>query len=190
VDAGFAGDSGDSKSTGGAFIFLVGPNTCVPISWTCKKQGAVSHSSTEAEIISFDMGLRMQGSPTLELWDEIISVMTRVERNPVRRTPTINGMYDICANIDYVPTTLPGPSGLGELVVLEDNDAVIKMIMKGRTNRMRHVPRTHRIDLDWLFDVMREDPGIKLKYINTKNQVADIFTKGLFTAQQWSHSVF
>ena len=43
---------------------------------------------------------------------------------------------------------------LEELVVLEDNDAVIKMSMKGRTNRMRHVPRTHRIDLDWLFDVM------------------------------------
>ena len=73
-----------------------------------------------------------------------------------------------CANNDCVPPTLRGPSGLGELVVLEDNDAVIKMIVKGRTNRMRHVPRTHRIDLDWLFDVMREDPGLKLKYINTK----------------------
>jgi hypothetical protein len=190
VDAGFAGDLGDSKSTGGAFIYLVGPKTCVPISWTCKKQGAVSHSSTEAEIISLDMGLRMQGTPTLELWDEIISVMTRIERKPVVRTPTLNGMYDICANIDFVPTTLPGPSGLGELVVLEDNDAVIKMIMKGRTNRMRHVPRTHRIDLDWLFDVMREDSGLKLKYINTKDQVADIFTKGLFTSVQWSHLVF
>ena len=87
--------------------------------------------------------------------------MTRVERKANVRTPTLNGMYDICAHIDFVPTTLPGPSGLGELVVLEDNDAVIKMIMKDRTNRMRHVPRTHRIDLDWLFDVMREDPGIK-----------------------------
>jgi hypothetical protein len=37
---------------------------------------------------------------------------------------------------------------------------------------------------------MREDSGLKLKYINTKNQVADIFIRGLFTAQQWSHLVF
>ena len=155
VDAGFAGDLGDSKSTGGAFIYLVGPNTCVPISWTCKKQGALSHSSTEAEIIALDMGLRMQGSPTLELWEEILAVMTRQERKATSRIPTIHGMYDICANIDFVPCTLPGPTCLGELVVLEDNDAVIKRIMKGRTNRVRHVPRTHRIDLDWLIDVMR-----------------------------------
>ena len=96
VDAGYAGDLGDSKATGGSFVYLVGPNTCVPISWTCKKQGAVSHSSTEAESITLDMGLRMQGSPTLELWDEIISVMTRVERKANVRTPTLNGMYDMC----------------------------------------------------------------------------------------------
>ncbi len=79
----------------------------------------------------------MQGSPTLELRDEIISVMTRVERMAVTRTPKLSGMYDICANIDFVPTTLPGPSGLGGLVVLENNDAVIKMMIKGCTSRMR-----------------------------------------------------
>ena len=61
------------------------------------------------------------------------------------------------------------------------------MIKKGRTNKLRHVPRTHRIDLDWLFYILREDPGLKIKYISTKDQVADIFTKGLFTAQFWSH---
>ena len=32
---------------------------------TCKKQTAVSHSSTEAEVMSFDTGLRMEGSPPL-----------------------------------------------------------------------------------------------------------------------------
>ena len=31
----------------------------VPISWMCKKQTAVSHSSTESEIISLDAGLRI-----------------------------------------------------------------------------------------------------------------------------------
>ena len=37
-----------------------------------KKQTAVSHSSTEAEIISLDTGLRLDGLPALELWDLIV----------------------------------------------------------------------------------------------------------------------
>ena len=41
----------------------------VPISWMCKKQTAVSHSSTESEIISLDAGLRLDGIPALDLWD-------------------------------------------------------------------------------------------------------------------------
>ena len=35
----------------------------------CKKQTSVSHSSTEAEIISLDAVLRMDGIPALDLWD-------------------------------------------------------------------------------------------------------------------------
>ena len=36
-------------------------NTFVPISWMCKKQTSVSHSSTESEIVSLDTGLRLDG---------------------------------------------------------------------------------------------------------------------------------
>ena len=35
--------------------------TFAPISWACKKQTAVSHSSKEAKVISLDSGLRMEG---------------------------------------------------------------------------------------------------------------------------------
>ena len=49
-DASFAGDLGDSKSTSGTVLCLVGSHTFCQISWLCKKQGAVSHSSTEAEM--------------------------------------------------------------------------------------------------------------------------------------------
>ena len=45
-----------------------GSHTFVPISWMCKKQTSVSHSSTEAEIISLDASLRMDGIPALTLW--------------------------------------------------------------------------------------------------------------------------
>ena len=64
------------------------------------------------------------------------------------------------------------------LYVFEDNEAVIKMIIKGRSPAMRHVSRTHRVALDWLFDRMNLDPKIQNKYIDTKNQLADILTKG------------
>ena len=73
------------------------------------------------------------------------------------------------------------------LYVFEDNEAVIKMIMKGRSPTMRHVSRTHRVALDWLFDRINLDPKIQIKYIDTKNQLADILTKGNFTRDEWNH---
>ena len=52
---------------------------------------------------------------------------------------------------------------------------------------MRHVSRTHRVALDWLFDRINMDPKIQIKYIDTKNQLADILTKGNFTRDEWNH---
>ena len=71
--------------------------------------------------------------------------------------------------------------------MFEDNEAVIKMIIKGRSPTMRHVSRTHRVALDWLFDRINLDPKIQIKYIDTKNQLADILTKGNFTRDEWNH---
>ena len=58
--------------------------------------------------------------------------------------------------------------------VFEDNEAVIKIVIKGRSPTLRHVSRTHRVALDWLFDRINLDSKIQIKYINTKNQLADI----------------
>ena len=73
------------------------------------------------------------------------------------------------------------------LYVFEDNEAVIKMIIKGRSPTMRHVSRTHRVALDWLFDRIDLDSKIQMEYIDTKNQLADILTKGNFTRDEWNH---
>ena len=73
-DSDFAGDLEDSKSTSGGLLCIFGSQTFVPISWMCKKQTSVSHSSTESEIISLDAGLRMHGIPALDLWDLVIEV--------------------------------------------------------------------------------------------------------------------
>ena len=79
-DSDFAGDLEDSKSTSGRTLCVFGSHTFVPTSWMCKKQTAVSHSSTEYEIISLDTGLRLDGLPALELWDLIISVFGNVSQ--------------------------------------------------------------------------------------------------------------
>ena len=65
---------------------------------------------------------------------------------------------------------------------------MIKMIIEGKSPTMIHVSRTHRVALDWLFDRIDLDPKIQIKYIDTKNQLADILTKkGNFTRDEWNH---
>ena len=61
------------------------------------------------------------------------------------------------------------------------------MITKGRSPTMRHASRTNRVALDWLFDRINLDPKIQIKYNDTKNQLADILTKGNFTRDEWNH---
>ena len=41
--------------------------------------------------------------------------------------------------------------------------------------------------LIWLFDRINLDPKIQIKFIDTKNQLADILTKGNFTLDEWNH---
>ena len=77
-DSDVAGDLEDSKSTSGGTLCVFGSHTFVPIGWMCKKQTAVSHSSTESEIISLDTGLRLDGLLALEIWDLIVSVLGNV----------------------------------------------------------------------------------------------------------------
>ena len=162
---------------------IFGSHTFVPVSWMCKKQTSVSHSSTESEIISLDAGLRLDGIPALDLWDLIVAVLhgNTYQSNQERRDP--------CANlVRAAPYKLSTRSNVHSsrqeaLYIFEDNEAVIKMIMKGRSPTKRHVSRTHRVALDWLFDRINLDPKIQIKYIDTKNQLADILT-GKFTRDE------
>ena len=90
-------------------------------------------------------------------------------------------------NIDSVPSNVQSSRQEASLYVFEDNEAVIKMIINERSPTMRHVSRTHRVALDWLFDRINLDSKIQIKYIDTKNQLADILTKGSFTRDEWNH---
>ena len=66
-----------------------------------------------------------------------------------------------------------------QMIVCEDNEAVIQICAKGRTNAFRHLHRTHRIATDWIYEVLRAN-NCCLIAVNTKYQIADIFTKGYY----------
>ena len=132
-------------------LCVFGSHTFVPVSWMCKKQTAVSHSSTESEIISLDTGLRLDGLPALELWDLIVSVLVNVSRvsdrsgKPKRddhKHHMSHNKIDVMKDIDAVPSNVQSARQEALLYVFEDNEAVIKMIIKGRSPTMRHVSRT------------------------------------------------
>ena len=54
------------------------------------------------------------------------------------------------SDIDCVPSNVQFSHQEALFYVFEDNEAVIKMIIKGRSPTLRHVSRTHRVALDWL----------------------------------------
>ena len=150
VDADFAGDREDAKSTSGGFLVLAGPNTQFPLGWVAKKQTSVSRSTTEAEVVSLAHSLFQEALPVLSLWELMLD----------RKV---------------------------ELEVLEDNQATIACVQKGYSPKLRHILRTHKVNLASLHDVF-EAEHITLEYINTQLQAADIFTKAL-EPQKWDNAL-
>ena len=126
-DSDFEGDLEDSKSTSGGTLCIFGSHTFVPISWMCKKQTSVSHSSTESEIISLDAGLRSDGIPALELWDLIVSVLGDTIQTPERPgRPIVNdknqrsqGMTNVLNSIHCVPSNVQSSQQAALLYVFE-----------------------------------------------------------------------
>ena len=98
----------------------------------------------------------------------------------MRRLHPTSQADNVLNNVDCVPSNVHFSHQEALLFVFDDNEAVIKMIIKGRSPTMRHVSRTHRVALDWLFDRINLDPKIQIKFIDTKNQLAYILTKGNF----------
>ena len=149
-------------------LCIFGSRTFVPTSWMCKKQTSVFHSSTESAIISLDAGLLMDGLPALDLWDIVFEVLRSTHNTPRhdklaqgnlvqdRKSKTSTEMRKRVnvqlSNVDYVPTNTHYSQGESQLYIFDDNEAVIEMIIRGRSLTMRHVSRTHRVALDWLFD--------------------------------------
>ena len=67
-------------------------------------------------------------------------------------------MIDDLHNVDFISSNVHSSRQEALLYIFEDNEAVIKMILKGSSPTMRHVSRTHRVALEWLFDRINLDP--------------------------------
>ena len=111
----------------------------------CKKPTSVSHSLKELKGIYFDAGVRLDGLPALDLWDVVIEVLhsskntdaptQQAARNRLRNSNTKlkrrgNRDVDELSNVDRVVTNASSSRFEAQLCILEDNEAVIKMIIK------------------------------------------------------------
>ena len=150
VDADFAGDKANARSTSGGFLVLRGPTTHFPLAWVSKRQTSTSRSTTESEVISLAHSLYTEGIPAMQLWDKLLD-------RPI------------------------------QLRTFEDNQATIIVVKKGYSPKLRHLTRTHKVNLSSLAEIYQED-NASIEYVDTNEQAADIFTKAL-PPQKWANAL-
>ena len=120
-DSDFARDLEDSKSTSGGTLCIFGSHTFVQISWMCKKQTSASHSSTDLLMNKREI---------------------RSTPNTIQKRKQSQGVINDLDNVDFIHSNVNSSLQEALLYIFEDNEAVIKMIIKGRSPTMRHVSRT------------------------------------------------
>ena len=100
-------------------------------------------------------------------------------------TPKIEQVLDQyvdLSNINQVLSNAHLYEKESQLYTFEDNKAVLKMIIKGRSPTMRHVSRTQRVALDWLLDRINLDPKVPIKHVESKKPTRRHFTRRKFHA--------
>ena len=89
---------------------------------------------------------------------EVEHAVTYKTPTPTPNRKNNNREVDDLSTVDHVVTSAKTSQFDAQLYIFEDNEAVIKLIIKGRSPTMRHVSRTRRVALDWLFDRINLDP--------------------------------
>ena len=131
--------------------------------------------------------------PALDLWDLVIDVLhsksSQTHRNQLARgnplhnktsemrkssskqdIPVSQGHLEL-SNVDFVSSNANSSHKGAMLYIFEDNEAVIKMIVKSRSPTMRLVSRTHRVltgywtELTW---TARSKPNMSTKYVDQR----------------------
>ena len=127
-----------------------------------------------------------QTNKTKDVREPRRNLSANTQPNMQKQIPTTHTILDL-TKIDHVPSNGTRSGSNAMLCVCDDNEAVVKMIIKERSPTMRHVSRTHRVALDWLFNRINLDSKIQIRYIDTKHRLTDILTKGNFTRDEWNN---
>ena len=188
-DSDFAGDLEDSKSTSGGTLCIFGSHMFVPISWMCKKQTAVSHSSTESKSFPWtkDGGWTVNPRFIYGIWStqRVTETRIRVFKNGETRT-NFQRERKFLERLMIQTMLILFPQTSNLLIrklyymFLKTMKQWSKWSLMWRSPTMRHISTTHSVALDWLFDRINLDSKIQIKYIDIKKQLADILTKAKF----------
>ena len=164
----------------------------VPISWTCKEQTAVSHSSAESEIISLYAGLRSDGLPAVQFRERVLDTLScKTAKGNVTNARESSRLIHILtlvylSQLTWLLRTFP-------TVHTQPNTAYSKTMRQwsewstedGDQTKGMSQERTESMwiwlflsDCIWLILVL-------MKYVRTNNELADILTEGMFTTMQW-----
>ena len=70
-------------------------------------------------------------------------------------------------------------------IFVEDNEAVVKICRPGNSQKLMHLPRTHRVDAAFIAECTHELAVCKMGHTHTDNQAADICTKRFTDPPKW-----
>ena len=127
----------------------------------------MSHSTPEAEIVAAAFAIRREGLPSSYVWDLVLKREKGASPTPVKIKPSVSSLDEQL-----------------EIVFHEDNQTMIRVCETGRNPTMRHLGRTHFVQVAWLKERF-DSPGLKLIYEKSAKQAADIYTKGFDNQQRW-----
>lgn len=159
------------KSTAGLFLALVGPISFALIATASKCQPFVSHSSTEAEhhdeVRSNVVMLPLRGGGG--------GANASTKRFGCDSCKGAGG--DSCGPRKKDPhsTICCAENGLA---ICEDKGATNNNALAELVMPMLHLSRAHRANLAWLYELALHGGSSNAKYVNAKQQCADIFTTG------------
>ena len=67
----------------------------------------------------------------------------------------------------------------------EDNQATIQILKAAKNPALRHLSRTHRVNISWLCEVFKDLKEVELVYCKSDEQAADILTKAFTNPIKW-----
>ena len=172
----------------------------------CQKVGCERNRHQSQKQVFLDASLRMDGIPALDLWDLVIHEF-HSSPNPAHKTKDLaeSGKLVVKHNTPYCvaifqPSTLIS-IWLTLITFHQTWHLLVPMLVtrlwgqgsrdwdgnQGQESNNETCVKNPHSCFDWLFGRINLDPKIQIKYIDTKNQLADILTKGYFTHDEWNH---